>query len=173
MNPLNDNETVLAIDPGNFESAFCFLRGDRKIVDFGKHANEWMLRYFLNMVKEAPRPSRVVCEMVASYGMAVGASVFDTCIFIGRLQEIAVRSGQWWEQVTRLEVKLHVCKSPAANDSNIRTALIDLYGAPGTKKSPGPTYGISKDVWAALALAETVRSGNYRAYVPVHERTAV
>jgi hypothetical protein len=42
-----------------------------------------------------------------------------------------------------------------AKDANIRQALIDKIGPQGTKKDPGPTYGISKDVWSALAIAVT------------------
>jgi hypothetical protein len=117
-----------------------------------------------------PPPEVVACESVASYGMAVGASVFETCFFIGELKQIVKRAELPWVQVVRLEVKLAICRSPKANDSAIRTALVDTFGAPGTKKNPGPTYGISKDIWAALALAETVRLGEYRPYVPVHER---
>jgi hypothetical protein len=57
-------------------------------------------------------------------------------------------------------VKLHLCKSTKANDASIRQALIDRYGpgkerAIGTKKAPGPLYGVKADVWAALALAVT------------------
>jgi hypothetical protein len=39
-----------------------------------------------------------------------------------------------------------------AKDSNIRQALIDRFGEPGTKKVPGLLYGIKKDEWSALAL---------------------
>ena len=53
-----------------------------------------------------------------------------------------------------------------ATDSNIRVALIDMFprtgqntkGEPcakGCKKHPGPLYGVSKDVWAALGVAIT------------------
>ena len=162
---------VLAIDPGNFETAYVLLRGDRKILAFGKVSNDNFREQLLNMLRFPVPPTVVACEMVASYGMAVGASVFETCCFIGECKEI-VRGHAPWVQVVRLEVKLHVCKSPKANDANIRAALLDLYGPQGTKKEPGPTYGISKDVWAALALAETVRSGNFRAYVNVNDRPA-
>lgn len=167
--PLNSNETVLAIDPGNFATAYCLLRGDRKIIAFNKVENSVFLEWLRNAMRLEVRPSIVACEMIASYGLSVGASVFETAVFIGECKS-EVSGYAPWVQVVRLEVKLAICRSPKANDATIRAALLDLYGAPGTKKSPGPTYGITKDVWAALALAETVRSGEYRPYVPVHER---
>jgi len=40
-----------------------------------------------------------------------------------------------------------------AKDANIRQALLDLIGPQGTKKTPGPTYGIKSHTWAALAVA--------------------
>jgi len=55
-------------------------------------------------------------------------------------------------------VKLHLCGSARAKDTNIRQALIDRYGgsaAIGKKAAPGPLYGVSKDVWSALAVAVT------------------
>ena len=42
-----------------------------------------------------------------------------------------------------------------AKDSNIRQALIDRFGVVGTKKNPGWFYGVSKDVWAAIAVGVT------------------
>jgi hypothetical protein len=59
------------------------------------------------------------------------------------------------DRITRGEVKVHVCNSKKAKDANVRQALIDRLGKPGTKKAPGPTYGIAGDVWAALAVAVT------------------
>jgi len=53
----------------------------------------------------------------------------------------------------RKDIKLHLCGTNKAKDANVRQALIDCLGPPGTKKSPGPTYGIKSHLWAALALA--------------------
>ena len=64
------------------------------------------------------------------------------------------RSGEFSE-VLRRDVKLHVCQSPRAKDANVRQALLDRFGPPGTKKAPGTTYGITKDTWQALAVAVT------------------
>jgi len=60
----------------------------------------------------------------------------------------------------RKTVAAHLCNTSRANDSNIRQALIDRFGpgrekAIGTKKNPGPLYGIKKDLWSALAVAVT------------------
>jgi hypothetical protein len=90
------------------------------------------------------------CEMIASYGMAVGKEVFETCVWIGRFVEIAYEPVQL---VYRRDVKLHLCHSPRAKDANVRQALIDRLGPQGTKKNPGPTYGMKSHLWAALAVA--------------------
>ena len=65
-------------------------------------------------------------------------------------------------ELTRRAVKLHLCGSARAKDTNIRAALIDRFGgtggrraAVGLKASPGPLYGIRSHEWAALAVAVT------------------
>lgn len=139
---------ILAIDPGTTMSAFVLFDGIT-IHDKGKIENKLMKEY----LDEASADIMIV-EMIASYGMPVGKEVFETCLFIGRLLEK-------WEfekkkptaLVFRKEVKIHHCGSMKAKDGNIRQALIDRFGEPGTKKAPGVTYGISADVWQALALA--------------------
>ena len=92
--------------------------------------------------------------MIASYGMAVGASVFETCVWIGRfMAEAFSSSGRDLHRVFRKDVKLHLCNSPRAKDANVRQALLDRIGPQGTKKAQGPTYGIKSHEWAALAVA--------------------
>ena len=92
----------------------------------------------------------VACEWIASYGMAVGASVFHTCRWVGIFQATARTDTRL---VLRRDVKLHLCNSMRAKDANVRQALIDRLGAPGTKKNPGATYGMKSHLWAALAVA--------------------
>ena len=96
--------------------------------------------------------------MVASYGMPVGAEVFETVFWIGRFYERHENEGGRVARVFRKDVKMHLCGQTKAKDSNIRQALIDRYGpgkekAIGLKKTPGPLYGIKGDEWQALALA--------------------
>ena len=92
-------------------------------------------------------------EGFQSFGMPVGKEVFDTAYYIGRLMQIAEDLGSKTRMVYRSDVKLHHCLTPRAKDANIRQAMLDRFGAQGTKKNPGKTYGISKDMWSALAIA--------------------
>ena len=148
---------ILAIDPGPTESAYVSLEVTGRIVEAAKVPNEQLLQ----MLRSA-RPGRwdaIAVEMIASYGMPVGAEVFETCVVIGRICE-ALRNREPI-RVERIEVKSAICHSGKANDANIRQALIDRYGgkdkAIGKKATPGPLYGISGDMWAALAVAVTVQ----------------
>lgn len=102
--------------------------------------------------KEISHDSCVI-EMVACYGMAVGKEVFETCVWIGRFLERVDA-----KLVYRRDVKLHVCGSARAKDANIAQALRDKYGEVGTKKNPGPLFGIKSHLWAALALADYAQS---------------
>ncbi len=74
--------------------------------------------------------------MIASYGMAVGKTVFDTCVWIGRFKEIADFNSVDVEHIYRKDEKMNICHSMKAKDSNIRQALIDRFGPVGTKKNP-------------------------------------
>ncbi|UPU47771.1 hypothetical protein [Xanthomonas translucens] len=144
---------ILAIDPGTTESGWCVLDHGR-VIQSGVYGNEEMLL----LIKGSAHLGEVetlAVEMIASYGMAVGREVFETCVWIGRFQQ-AWRQPSAVRLVYRRDVKLHLCGSAKAKDPNIRQALLDLIGPQGTKKAPGPTYGIRSHAWAALAVAATV-----------------
>lgn len=135
---------VLAIDPGPTQSA-CLLWKDGKVSEAKILRNE-------DLIATLPLtfPDVTVIEMVACYGMAVGKEVFETCVWIGRFYE---RCQHTPRLVYRRDIKMHHCQNVRAKDANIRQALIDKYGPPGTKKAPGLTYGIKSHLWAAFALA--------------------
>jgi len=139
---------ILAVDPGTNESGWCRYRAGR-VIGSGVMTNEALrdeLRYGTAAV--------LAIEMVASYGMAVGREVFETCVWIGRFIECWPRPHDV-RRVYRKDVKLHLCGTSKAKDANIRQALLDLIGPQGTKKEPGPTYGVKSHAWAALAVAVT------------------
>lgn len=147
--------SIFAIDPGTTDSAWVeFDAKSRRILAFAKAPNQSVLnqleRRWAICDGDQPRNRLLAVEMIASYGMPVGREVFETCVWIGRYVQA------WdadYRMIYRRDVKLHLCGSPRAKDGNIRQALLDQIGPQGTKKAPGPTYGVSKDVWAALAVA--------------------
>lgn len=150
---------VLAIDPGPEFSAWLLLR-DGQPSAFSKDINDQVLSTVAGLDAD-------VCaiEMVASYGMAVGREVFETCVWAGRFTQ--ARYNALYDivhPVYRRDVKLHLCGSARAKDANVRQALIDRYGpgkerAIGRKATPGPLYGLTGDCWAALGVAVTVADG--------------
>lgn len=153
---------VLAIDPGNTESAFCVVGSDAlRPLTFAKLPNEEVLRIVRILPTAIIEADVVVIERVASYGMAVGRDVFETCEWLGRFTEAAISRGIPVEYVYRKDEKLHICGDVRAKDSNIRRALIDrfaehdLQNGKGTKKKPDFFWGFAADIWAAYAVALT------------------
>ena len=154
---------IFAVDPGPLQSGFVVLRAPSEewgasVLHSGVRENDALL----DMLTPTNFHADVFAfEMVQSFGMAVGASVFDTVIWAGRFQQ------RWRDEckrcmrlpnvqpVFRKDVKMHLCNSMKAKDTNIRQALIDRLGEIGNKKNPGPLYGVKSHAWSALAVAAT------------------
>jgi len=149
---------VLAIDPGPEQSAWVLWDGSI-VTRHGKQSNEWLRDGLIT--SRFGYPAAIVIEEIASYGMPVGAEVFETVRWSGRFEECAESypGVVTIAFVPRRDVKLHLCGQVRAKDSNVRQAIIDRFGgkekAIGRKASPGPLYGIKADCWQALALALT------------------
>ena len=143
---------VLAIDPGPTESAYVMWSGDQ-VLAYAKVRNDNLVRLLLNPPREV---EQAVIEKVASFGMPVGAEVFETVYWSGVFAHAFGLARV--DRITRNEIKNHLCHSSRAKDGNIRQALIDRFGGPaaiGKKASPGPLYGLAGDCWSALAVAVT------------------
>lgn len=142
---------ILAIDPGDEYSAFVIMDEKFKPILFDKILNQELISRLGQTQFDA-----IYIEMIASYGMPVGAEVFETCVWIGRFMERL--HAPKIERINRKEVSLHHCHSAKAKDSNVIRALVDrfAYGqsnfGKGTKNDPGWFHGFSKDVWQAYAL---------------------
>lgn len=117
---------ILAIDPGPTQSAYCLYR-ESEIVSAAKVENVDLLESIRAQDWEF---DALAVEMIASYGMAVGAETFQTCVWIGRFAEAWESQAACREAtlVPRLAVKLHLCKRGNAKDPNVRQALIDRFG---------------------------------------------
>lgn len=153
---------ILAIDPGNIESAYVIWDGTN-VLEKDKIENSLLLDKITNFdLRENTESPILAIEMVASYGMPVGATVFDTCVWIGRfIQEYKKSIGDNYFQVYRKDIKMHLCHSPRAKDSNVIQALVDRFGdthnhgkyGKGVKKNKGFFFGFHKDIWQAMAVA--------------------
>lgn len=151
--------TILAIDPGNIESAYVLISKDYQPIKFGKIPND-ELKDLITAMHAWYEFNDVAIEMIASYGMAVGATVFDTCVWVGRFEETAIRCKDVAvKKVFRKEVKLNLCQSAKAKDGNIIQALKDRFGDKGTKANPGFFYGFKADCWQAFAVGVTWLDG--------------
>lgn len=145
---------ILGIDPGNLQSAYVVLDENLKPVSIGKVDNMELLDMIYS--GEFSNCGNVAIEMIASYGMPVGASVFDTCVFIGQLKEaISIKCAVYPQYIYRKDEKMNLCGTMKAKDSNIRQALIDRFGVVGTKKDKGWFYGFKSDIWSAMAVSCT------------------
>lgn len=161
---------ILGVDPGTFKSGFVIYDAAKRRV---KMADTWdnsdvlgiCTRFpcYLDTNEETVNIDAIAIEMVQHYGknFPAGASLFETCVWIGRFIQ------QWNKDrlglkppylIYRRDQKLHLCETPRAGDAEIRRALADRYGGDrksthGTKKKPGPLFGVKSHCWNALAVA--------------------
>ena len=157
--------SILAIDPGTEKSGVVlYSQTEARPVVLAEVMDNWHL---LTRLRDGAFGfSSFAIEQICSYGMAVGKSTFTTVEWSGRFIEAWVstclaRRGLGPKtpaedrvlRLPRLDIKVHLCGTAKAKDANIRQALIDRLGEPGTKKNPGPTFGISSHMWSALAVA--------------------
>lgn len=150
--------SIVGIDPGSARSAWIVLTAGAPR-RWGLDGNLTVLEALRagEIVKEG---DVVVIEWTAPRGMPASAELFETLWWAGQFAEAARFHPV--ERLGRLQIKRHLTGMTAAKDSNVRAALIDRFGgvggkeaAVGRKASPGPLYGITADVWAALAVACT------------------
>ncbi len=145
---------VLAIDPGNVQSGYVIWDGnsclEKAIISNNDLiSNIYKLHFDMCYI-----------EMIACYGMPVGSSVFETCVWIGRfMQEIKNCKTDLVELASRKEVKMYWCQSNRAKDANVNQAIKDRFGDKGSKKNGyNPHYNdehvkMKSHMWQALALA--------------------
>lgn len=155
---------ILAIDPGNIETGYVIVDEETlKPIFVGKVLNKELEEIIIKS-KDSITIEHVAIEMVASYGMAVGATVFETCVWIGRFYQCCKENlGIEATLIYRKDEKMNLCNSMKAKDSNITQSLIDRFApntpnkGKGNKKDKGWFYGFKKDIWAAYAVAVTYK----------------
>jgi len=152
---------IYGLDPGPEQSAIVVYHAPREgpALVF-KHQTLYNLELLAWLQHHAVEDALLVIEQIENMGMVVGASVFETVFWSGRFASRweDANGGARWERLSRRKIKLALCGSMQAKDPNIRHALLDRWGssrerAIGTKKVPGPLYGVVGHEWAALAVA--------------------
>lgn len=151
---------ILGVDPGTESSGWVVYDSDRhEITAKGDTPNDHMLKWLKNGLFDV-----MAIEMIASYGMPVGATTFETCVWIGRFVQVVGDAGVKVECLYRTtDIKPTICGSNRATDANIRQSLIDMFPPIGGGKTPqigvknkqGRLYGMKTHKWSALAVAMT------------------
>lgn len=167
--PPEERRVLLAIDPGNIESAYVLADMDTYApLEHAKVENRELLSRIWKMNFQ-----HVAVEQIASYGMAVGREVFDTCKWIGRFTQVLEGDLDMpVQEIYRKDEKMCLCGDSRAKDPNIRMALIDRFAqfdfknGKGVKSRPDWFYGFRADEWAAYAVAVTALDIRNRRYYP-------
>ena len=139
---------ILGIDPGSEESALFGWDNEKEelFCDARKVGNDKVFNYYKHNFDV------VVCEMIASYGMPVGKSIFNTCVWIGRFWQASPIP---FETVLVKKIRAHHCGNARAKDGNVIQALKDRF-EPDLKPRQRPKglfKGVSRDVWQAASTA--------------------
>ena len=149
---------IVAIDPGSTQSALVMWDGKDILARYIRENRdiEYLCAHQMHC--------QLVIEQVECYGMPVGVSIFETVYWTGRFCcafDTANSPKLIAQRMPRKDVKMHLCNSMRAKDSNITQALVDRFTpleknkGKGTKKNPGFFYGFKEDIWQAMALAVT------------------
>jgi hypothetical protein len=143
---------IIGIDPGSRESGYVLWDTERKLPISSGHVENEYLRGVIISGGNSPY-DLVAIERIRGYGIVAGDDTFDTCEWVGRFDMAAKFRNKKVFLIPRKAIKRHLCGNTTTNDKYIRQSLIDRFGEVGTKKNPGPLFGISGHLWAALAVA--------------------
>lgn len=143
---------ILGVDPGTTQSGYVLFDG--KVIESGVVSNDVMLDKISNTDADL-----VAIERFESRGMILGEDSLETLVWTGRFIQA---SSKPITRIKRSAVKRSLFGKAGnkATDSTVRTFLIQNIGEPGTKKFPGPTYGVTSHAWQALAVAYVVAGEN-------------
>lgn len=144
---------ILAIDPGPLSSGFYRSRDLHGV---------WENKTIRDAIYSGRlRADILAVEMFEARGMPIGQESVETIFWAGAFAEAwGHATGMPARRIYRRDIKIALCGTTQAKDANIRQALIDIYGPPGTKKAPGGTYGVKSHAWAALAVWHVASLGD-------------
>ena len=152
---------VLGIDPGPLHKWTGVV-----LVDFNKNSIEDKgLIHNTDMISWIRERRQLfdVCgiEVLQAQGCQVQQTTFDTGHWGGRYAQVVYDLGKPVYEIFRRKIKIHLCGKSSTGDTQVSAACRDRFKPTGggkdpwkgVKGKPGPLYGISKDMWSALAIA--------------------
>ena len=99
---------LLCIDPGTTHSGVVILNNKKDILFSDPEYDNHKLCLDLQCFADFENCDHLAIEMIASYGMAVGKEVFETCLFIGRFIQAFNKE---YTKIYRKDVKMNLCHS--------------------------------------------------------------
>jgi hypothetical protein len=149
---------ILGIDPGPVTSGVVLYDPVRGIVLEASAAMP--TREVLEMVRAYRwdewdlSTCHLSMEMIVSYGQRIGMETIGTIEYIGRIKEAWSRGDAFTTYKSRPEIIAHLTGAKSASEKDVKFRLTELHpGGTGTKKSPGPLYGVTSHAWSAMAVA--------------------
>jgi hypothetical protein len=144
-------KTIIGIDPGESNSGYCIIErvdGRPNILEAGNISNE-ALKLFL--LTRSANIDLVAIEKIVGMGQTVGASTFNTCIWIGRFMECTTAPHKL---IRRDDLKKFTCgKRTRVNDSQIRSAVLKILEKYGYTSKELNKIGVTSHAWQATAVA--------------------
>lgn len=161
-------QLILGIDPGPTTSGVVLYDPVQRVVlwSTAKMGTGAMLDAFREgFFRDWEKPNENVwymddmtlaVERVVSYGKRIGAETIQTIEVIGRLLEMW--EGRTAYAISRPDVLDAIAGNRSCKEGPAWDRLCEMHGgdktqAVGTKKSPGPLYGVGSHARSALAVA--------------------
>ncbi len=149
---------ILGIDPGSTKSGWALWQPGRKVHASGNEpGGAWENERFINACRTAPSLDNidlVVIERIVIY-QASTDDIHNTIVYYGRLIEVLNQRGANVMLLKRSEICkiLGISGGKGSRDAKVTARMKEIVGDPGTKKEPGPAYGVSGHSWQALSAA--------------------
>lgn len=151
---------ILGIDPGKTLGWCVYDVQGRRVVEAGEvkdvdplDRESWQT-VRKTLADNVAYLDAVAIEGVGNFGGKLGKPLLQTATQVGRLAEMATFWGRRWTVITQPDVKRTICGRIDLKDGAVNDCIREHVGGDkGTKKAPGPLYGVGGHAWSAVAVA--------------------
>lgn len=150
---------LLAIDPGPEKSGVLAFDIDKGKILLAEESDLGRVRWLITGYHEVTI-GRVACEdvtpqlarLIDGKPTVQSPTVLETMRIVGRVEEVCYGAHVPFYCIARRDV-IRALSLGRANDALVKAELESRGWVKGTKKNPGPAYGVKGHAWQALALA--------------------